>query len=69
MDIKEIVVCGLLTSACVLFTIQSGFARGFKTTLYEPGCGDRNKKRHKSTLENYDNYCFEVVKDLNKLFE
>ncbi|KAJ8602034.1 hypothetical protein CTAYLR_002728 [Chrysophaeum taylorii] len=65
LGVTDIVVCGLLTSCCVLFTAQSAFASGFRVKLYEPGCADRSVLRHDQTLENYGSYCFEIVRDLD----
>jgi nicotinamidase-related amidase len=67
--IDTIVVCGLVTSVCVLFSTQSAFARGFKVLIYEEGCGDRCIERHKSAISLYDNYCFEVYNDCDTIFD
>ena len=55
---KKIVVCGLLTSVCVLFTVHSAFARGYEVLLYEPGCADRDKNTHNTILKIYNGYIF-----------
>lgn len=66
--IDTIVVCGLLTSVCVLFTTQSAFARGYKVLMFEQGCGDRNLERHKTALSLYENYCFETHNEVETIF-
>jgi nicotinamidase-related amidase len=57
----RVVVCGLLTSACVLFTAQSAFARGYRVTLFEPACGDKDVEIHAATVRVYGDYLFEVA--------
>ena len=66
--ITDVVVCGLVTSVCVLFSTQSAFARGFRVRLYESGCGDRTREKHDSTIKMYGNYCFEVYNNIDTLF-
>eukprot|EP00947_MAST-08B_sp_MAST-8B-sp1_P000254 g254.t1 len=61
LGVEQVVVCGLLTSVCVLFTTQSAFAAGLQVKLYTPGCGDRSLERHRQCLDMYDGYCFESV--------
>jgi nicotinamidase-related amidase len=64
---ERVVVCGLLTSVCVLFTAQAAFARGYRVTLYSPGCGDRDAGRHAAALQTYGNYIFDVAADIGDL--
>ena len=66
--ISEVVVCGLLTSVCVLFTAQSAFACGLGVMLYEPACGDRTIERHNESLEHYSGYLYQRVNKLNQFF-
>lgn len=68
LGVTDVVICGLLTSCCVLFSAQSAFASGFRVRLYEPACGDRSKQRHEQTLDTYGSYCFEVFDDLDQCF-
>jgi nicotinamidase-related amidase len=68
LEIEEIVVCGLLTSVCVLFSVQSAFARGFRCTMFTPACGDRSLDRHNNTIAMYSNYIFTVKEDLDSVF-
>tara|TARA_X000000950_G_scaffold282551_1_gene381609 strand:- start:1259 stop:1777 length:519 start_codon:yes stop_codon:yes gene_type:complete len=58
---NKIIVCGLLTSVCVLFTAQSAFARGYEVFLYEPGCADRDKNNHAAIIKIYDGYIFKRI--------
>ena len=61
LGVGRVVVAGLLTSVCVLFTAQSAFARGYEVTLYEPGCGDRSRERHDAAVRLYGDYVFDVA--------
>lgn len=60
---EHVVVCGLLTSVCVLFTCQSAFAAGLRVTLYQRGCADRSLERHQQCLDHYSDYIFSKVDD------
>jgi len=68
LGVSELIICGLLTSCCVLFTAQSAFASGFRVKLFDSACADRSQERHQQTLDNYGSYCFEVVNDLDACF-
>merc|ERR1711988_12516 len=68
MGIEHVVVCGMLTSVCVLFTCQSAFAAGMRVSLYEDGCADRTVERHQGALSMYNKYIFTVNNDLGTVF-
>uniref|UniRef100_A0A7S3JU85 Isochorismatase-like domain-containing protein n=1 Tax=Aureoumbra lagunensis TaxID=44058 RepID=A0A7S3JU85_9STRA len=68
LQVTDLIICGLLTSCCVLFTAQSAFASGFRVKLLDNACSDRTLECHKQTLNHYGSYCFEVVNDLNSCF-
>lgn len=59
--VQQVLVCGLLTSACVLFTAQGAFARGFSVVLVHDACADRGIERHRSVLSLYGNYIYKVA--------
>jgi len=69
VGIDHVVVCGLLTSVCVLFTCQSAFANGLKVTLFEDGCGDRDLDRHRKCIELFGNYVYDVENNIDALFD
>lgn len=56
--IETLYMCGLLTGACVLNSIFTGYNLGYRIHLVENCCSDRTKARHDSTLRNYRNYLF-----------
>jgi nicotinamidase-related amidase len=49
---RFVLVAGLITSACVLFTATSASQRGFLTTVVEDCCADE-RSAHEQTLERY----------------
>lgn len=67
LGVNRIIVAGVLTSICVLFSAQSAFARGFKVTVYTPACADRDQRRHQTVVDMYGGYCFDIAKDLDRL--
>lgn len=68
LGVTRVVVCGLLTSVCVLFSMHSAFASGFGVTLYAVGTGDRTQERHQAVLDLYEGYIFTVENDLDNIF-
>ena len=65
----HIVVCGMLTSACVLFTCQSAFASGIRITLIENATADRSVETHKRIIDQYGDYLYKVSNDLDFVFD
>lgn len=68
IGVDHVVVCGLLTSVCVLFTCQSAFAAGMRVTLFESACGDRTRERHMQLIDMYKDYLYTVENDMDKIF-
>ena len=65
----RLLVCGLVTSACVLNTSFGAFFRNFDVVLVEDCCADRSRMRHEATLALYVDYCFRTIRcrDLHRL--
>ena len=61
LDIEKVIICGLLTSVCVLFTAQTSFALGFEVYLCSNCCADRNINNHNNIISMYNNYIFKVI--------
>ena len=61
LGVTRVLVCGLITSACVLSTALGAFHRGFDVLLVEDCCADRSLARHQATVAMYDQYCFRSV--------
>ena len=69
MGVTRILVCGLVTSACVLSTAFGGFSRGFDVLIVEDCCADRSLERHRAVVSLYSDYCFRAVShaDLHRI--
>ena len=59
--IKTLLVMGLITRACVLNTIMSGFNHGYRILLLEDCCGDRCMEVHQNVMKTYDGYNCRVI--------
>jgi hypothetical protein len=42
---KKVLVCGLVTTACVLMTVHGAFVEGYDVSLVHDCCGDRTLER------------------------
>ena len=60
-EISQVYCTGLVTSACVLMTAHSAFARGFESAVLSDVCGDRSQERHQAALDTYGDYIFRVA--------
>ena len=59
--VKNVLLCGLITSVCVQQTAFGVFEAGFKTTLVEDACADRGKERHDAAIGLYGGYLYHVT--------
>mmetsp|Transcript_24383 Transcript_24383/g.59164 ORF Transcript_24383/g.59164 Transcript_24383/m.59164 type:complete len:201 (+) Transcript_24383:45-647(+) len=68
-EVEHVVVCGCITSACVMMTTYGAFARGYRVTLVEDACADRSADRQAALLSLYSDYVFRVAssQDLDKV--
>eukprot|EP01102_Stenamoeba_stenopodia_P003513 TRINITY_DN1359_c0_g1_i1.p1 TRINITY_DN1359_c0_g1~~TRINITY_DN1359_c0_g1_i1.p1 ORF type:complete len:206 (-),score=61.61 TRINITY_DN1359_c0_g1_i1:70-687(-) len=68
----NVVVCGLVTSCCVLMTTAAAFLRGYRTVVVEDCCGDRTVEKHNTIFTIYGAYMFRtsrvnnLIEDLNR---
>ena len=53
----RVLICGLVTSACVLGTALGAFYRGLDVLLVEDCCAARSIERHEATVGMYSDYC------------
>lgn len=60
LGIKIVLIAGLETSVCVLFTATSAYLRRFVPFVVADACGD-TPERHDATLRLYDRLCFQTV--------
>ena len=66
-QINRLYFCGVLTKACVMFSANSAFLRGYEVYVLEDCCGDRSVTEHKAVLNLYDQYHIKVINS-NNLF-
>jgi nicotinamidase-related amidase len=70
--IKSVLVAGLETSVCVLFTATSAYNRQLLPLVVEDACADI-PKRHETAIQMYKDLCFktitteQMVKDFNSI--
>ena len=59
--IENVVICGLITSACVQHSAYGLFENGFSVTLVQDCCADRGRARHDAALLLYGDYLYRVA--------
>ncbi|MDE1461342.1 isochorismatase family cysteine hydrolase [Spartinivicinus poritis] len=64
-NIKRLYMCGVLTKACVMFSANSAFCKGYEVYILEDCCADRNKAHHDAILTIYDGYHIKVINSKN----
>ncbi|KAA8492917.1 putative isochorismatase family protein YaaI [Porphyridium purpureum] len=71
MGVSHVLVCGLVTSACVQHTAHGAFCRGYGVTLVEDCCADRTRQQHDMCFALYTGYMWDAVKlrDLQQQFD
>lgn len=57
MNVKNVYLCGLLTSRCVLSTALHSYWNGYRTYLVKDCCGDISRENHQKVLDLYDGFC------------
>ncbi|MGI0115850.1 isochorismatase family cysteine hydrolase [Zooshikella sp. RANM57] len=67
-NIKRLYMCGVLTKACVMFSANSAFCKGYEVYILEDCCADRSKDHHEAILNIYDGYHLKVISS-NELWE
>ena len=60
-NIKTLYCCGLVTSMCVLHSVMSAFARGYRTYIIGDCCADYNQEAHDAILRIMDGHVARVI--------
>ena len=47
---RTLIICGLATEACVLFTASDAYIRGFEVIVPNDGCASESAARHRAAL-------------------
>ena len=50
LGVRTLVICGLATEACVLFTASDAYIRGFEVIVPADGCASESPARHRAAL-------------------
>ena len=58
--IKTILIAGLETSVCVLFTANTAYARKYLPLVVSDACGD-SKNRHENSIKMYNDLSFKTI--------
>jgi len=58
---RNLILCGLVTSCCVLFTTAGAFHRGYRTVVVKDCCGDRTVEKHDNVFQTYGSYMFRAT--------
>lgn len=48
---RRLVICGMATEGCVLFTASDAYMRGFELFVPRDGCASESPARHRSALD------------------
>ncbi len=48
---RKLVICGMATEGCVLFTAADAYIRGFELSVPRDGCASESPARHRNALE------------------
>jgi nicotinamidase-related amidase len=59
-QVEAILIAGLVTSVCVLFTATSAYLRRFVPIVVSDACADSGNQ-HEAMLRRYDGLCFQSV--------
>lgn len=63
LEVKYLVVAGLLTDQCVESAVRDACDLGYLVTLVEDACGTYSEERHRNALDLYKGYCRIVSTD------
>ncbi|CBY22819.1 unnamed protein product [Oikopleura dioica] len=61
LGIKSVIVCGLVTGACVMSTANGAFQVGFNVGIIPECCGDRTQEQHDRMIASYGDYIFDII--------
>jgi nicotinamidase-related amidase len=56
LDVRELVVCGVVTNLCVETTVRSAFMRDFPVTVLADCCAAKTRRLHELSIEVLTSY-------------
>src|SRR5699024_6397891 len=70
MNVKNLIVCGVLTDGCVLGTVQHARSLDYKVCILEDCTAGTTDKKHKNALDILSTYCARIsdVQETSQLF-
>lgn len=63
LDVKYLVVCGLLSDQCISSTVRDACDLGYFVTLVTDACTTYSEKRHTQSIDHIKGYCRQVTTD------
>jgi ureidoacrylate peracid hydrolase len=61
LDVKHLIVCGVLTDQCVDSTVRDACDLGYLVTLVTDACATLSDERHRSSTANNRGYCRQIT--------
>lgn len=58
LDVRHLIVCGVVTDQCVDMAVRDAADRGYLVTLVEDACATHSAERHQACLEAIKGYCW-----------
>ena len=63
LDVKYLVVCGLLSDQCISSTVRDVCDLGYFVTLLTDACTTYSKARHTQSIDHIKGYCRQITTD------
>lgn len=63
LDVKYLVVCGLLSDQCISSTVRDACDLGYFVTLVTDACTTYSEARHTQSIDHIKGYCRQVTTD------
>jgi len=63
LDVKYLVICGLLSDQCISSTVRDACDLGYFVTLVTDACTTYSKSRHEQSIEHIKGYCRQITTD------
>lgn len=63
LDVKYLIVCGLLSDQCISSTVRDACDLGYFVTLVTDACTTYSEERHLQSIDHIKGYCRQVTTD------
>lgn len=67
LEISELLICGVVTNACVETTTRSAAMRGYRATVFSDCCGSRTLRYHEMSLECMEAFGVALVRESSEV--